>query len=174
MKKRYVVAVALAAGLTAATTASAAPSLRSFGTGDVTLEGDSATIVNETGEYGGVYLPSRNLPSSLAGVHMSFVSTGDVAGGAPSIRIPISSDGDATWDFYVTLAVDRSGGAPGERTTVSTESATSIVDINTGGSYPNWDAFVEANPTWRLARNADAFLIADWEGIYQVEDIVLR
>src|SRR2546430_12631104 len=70
--------------------ASASPNkLQSFGTGTVTINGDSATIDNNAGEYGGVFLTSRSLSAKpLNAVHLSFDSSGDTAGGAPMVDHP--------------------------------------------------------------------------------------
>ena len=102
-----------------ATVAQGTPSLRSFGTGDVTIEGDAATIVlDEAGEYGGVYLKPRSLSATLSGLEISFRSTADVAGGAPRFSIPIDDRDPATKDTYAFLAADRCGGATGAETVV--------------------------------------------------------
>jgi hypothetical protein len=117
--------------LLTATVALGAPKLQTFGTGEVTLTGDdSATIDNAVGEYGGVYLNSRSQSGKfLAEVDFSFVSTGDVAGGAPRFSIPIDDmaiPGPTDFEFsygydvaYAFLDVLNCGS-----NTVSTESLT--------------------------------------------------
>jgi hypothetical protein len=64
--------------------ASANGQLQAFGTGTVTIAMDSATIVNASGQFGGVYIQSKSQSGMLLNaVTFSFVSTGDVTGGAP-------------------------------------------------------------------------------------------
>jgi hypothetical protein len=40
--------------------------------------------------------------------------------------------------------------------------------------YANWDAFAAANSTYRIARGAVSFIIADEPGSYAVSNIDLR
>src|SRR3989442_10306439 len=69
--------------------------LQAFGTGTVTITGvDSATIVNASGQFGGVYIQSKTQSGMpLSAVNFSFVSFGDVTGGAPRFSLPINTDG---------------------------------------------------------------------------------
>src|SRR2546428_8104099 len=77
--------------------------LQAFGTGTVTITGDSATIdnaANSTGpfpfQYGGVYLQSKDQSGRLigdVGLSFSFTSKGDVTGGSPRFSIPINTGG---------------------------------------------------------------------------------
>jgi hypothetical protein len=183
--------LALSAAGLLALPAAAAPQLETFGTGQVTTSGGTVTITNTIvndpvwgvgPSYGGVYLKSRSLSSKLADVEVSFRSTGDVAGGAPRFSIPIDDRDPATKDTYAFLAPDRCGGASGQSTVVSTELANCIVDLNgnfaaslAGASYANWDAFVAANPTFRVQPGGIPIIIADGAvGTYVVTDIVLR
>jgi hypothetical protein len=184
MKRLTVVFMAVAAFiLLVAGAAQAAPGLQAFGTGDVAVtHADSATIVNDAGEYGGVYVSGRKDLSGkpLSAVDFSFTSTGSTAGGAPRFSIPIDNaaiDGPKDWTFsygkdvaYAFLDVANCGGSG----VVSTELSTCPVFLNAGGSWANWDAFAEANPTYRIANVARAFVIADQEGTYNVSNIVLR
>jgi hypothetical protein len=97
--KRFLIGLTMAAVAAigfGSVAASASPSkLHAFGTGTVTITGvDSATIVNGAGEYGGVYVNAKNQSNKpLNAVSFSFVSTGDVAGGAPRFSIPIDTGG---------------------------------------------------------------------------------
>jgi hypothetical protein len=78
----------LAAGLASA---APAPKLQVFGTGEVTVTGsDSATILNDSGEMGGVFIqPKSQGAKSLDKVTFAFESRGDIQGGAPRFSIPI-------------------------------------------------------------------------------------
>jgi hypothetical protein len=169
-------------------TVAAAPPLQAFGTGDVTVDGDSVTIVNDAGEYGGVYVKAKSLGNKpLADVVVSFTSTGDVTGGAPRFNIPIDSDGDRMIDYYATLDAANCGGTSGSEVWVSTENSVCAVyfldaagtgPMPASASYANWDAYVAANPTHRVASKGDGstpFIVADvGPGTYVVEDVDLQ
>lgn len=166
--KRFSVLLAGVASLAIAATAFAAPALRSFGTGDVTL-GSTVTIVNEAGEYGGVYLKSKSQSGKyLADVSFGFTNEGDVAGGAPRFSWPIDTDENGSVDGYAFLDVNNCGS-----NWVSTENDACVVWFGSD-SYANWDAFAAANPMYRSAPGAIPFIIADWVGSYAVTDIDLR
>jgi hypothetical protein len=177
-KRKTAVALGAAALVLAASAAQAAPSkaLKTFGTGDVTSTGDSATIVNDPGEYGGVYLSSKSQSSKpLTQAVLEFRNAGgDVAGGSPRLSIPIDTDGvGSTDDGYAFLDVAGCGGTSGDNTLVSTQSSTCAVNFH-GVDYPNWSAFTAANPSYRIAPGSIPFIIADTAGSYAVNNIVLR
>jgi hypothetical protein len=182
--KRFLFGLTLAAmaaiGFGSIAASAAANKLQTFGTGTVTITGpDSATIVNGAGQYGGVYINSKShngMP--LSAVNFSFVSTGDVAGGAPRFSIPIDTDGiGGTVEGYAFLDAAGCGATVGPNstvsTTVSTQSSTCAVNFQ-GVDYANWDAFAAANPTYRTAQGAVPFIIADQPGNYVVSSIDLR
>lgn len=158
---------------------SASPNkLQTFGTGVVTIgdDGTSATIVNTAGQYGGVYINSKKHSGKpLGAISFSFVSTGDVAGGAPRFSIPVDTDGiGGTVEGYAFLDAAGCGGVTGgEPTTVSTSLANCHVNF-AGVDYANWDAFAAAYSTARIAPGAISFIIADVAGSYAVNSIDLR
>ena len=172
------VAAVAAIGFGGGVASASAPKLQTFGTGTVTVMGaDSATIVNGTGEYGGVYLNSKSQSGKpLNAVSFSFVSTGDVTGGAPRFSIPIDTDGiGSTVEGYAFLDVLGCGGVTGATTTVSTDLSSCQVSFNSPNyNYANWDAFAAANPTYRISPGAIPFIIADEPGSYAVNSIDLR
>ena len=192
MKSRRLIAAlsAAAMALAFAGTALAAAPLIAFGDdGTVTIDGDSATIhLDATGgefgiEFGGVFSQARALSNKfLARVEVSFTSTGDVAGGAPRLNIPVDKDGDKMFDYWAVLDAANCGGTSGETVLVSTENPECVVYFlgseAPAASYPNWDAYAEANPTHRVASKGDnstAFIIADGTpGDYVVENIDLQ
>jgi hypothetical protein len=152
--------------------------LQTFGTGTVTIgaDGTSATIVNtSSAQYGGVFINSHSQSGKpLNAVSLSFVSTGDVTGGAPRFSIPIDTGGSGAVDGYAFLDAAGCGGASGQTTTVSTTSSTCRVNFM-GLDYTNWDAFAAAHPTYRIAPGAIPFIIADGSaGHYEVSSIDLR
>jgi hypothetical protein len=178
MKRLSIPLAALASLAIAGTTLAAAP-LQTFGTGDVMVSGDSVTIVNDAGEFGGVYSNARSLGNKpLAAVDVSFVSTGFVTGGAPRFNIPIDADGDRELDFYATLDAANCGGTANTEVWVSTENPDcTVYFLGTSGSYENWDAFVAANPEYRVASKGEGstpFIVADIEGEYELSDVDLQ
>lgn len=170
-------ALALLALVTFAGVASAAPAphLSTFGDGEVTVVGSSASLVNDDGEYSGVYIKPRKLnklmkaPGArrLANIHFSFKSHGNTGGGAPRFSIPLNTGTGET--PYAFLDVNGCG-----TNVVSTDDDTCRVFINTGGEFDNWDALVAAHPTWRIrTKVAVPFIIADVPGTYILSNIDL-
>ena len=150
--------------------------LQAFGTGTVTITGaDSATIVNASGEFGGVYIQSKSQSGMLLNaVTFSFVSGGDVTGGAPRFSIPINTDGGGgSVAGYAFIDAAGCGGSSGGTTTVSTSSSVCHVNF-LSVDYPNWAALALAFPTARVAQGHFPFIIADGSaGSYSVSSIVL-
>ncbi len=143
--------------------------LKTFGTGDVTLVGrDGATIVNEAGEYGGVYLAGHRNAKPIVSVHYSFVSTGDVGGGAPRFSIPIDTDHNRTVEAYAFLDVNGCSSS-----LVSTDSSTCTVFFQSD-VFTNWTAFADAHPDYRIPPGAIPFVIADVAGEYSVSEVDLH
>jgi hypothetical protein len=160
-------------------TAVAAPHarLKTFGTGDVSLTASGATIANDSGEYGGVYLASRGRSAKpIAAVHFSFDYSGTVAGGAPRFSIPLDTNRNGRLDGYAFLDARNCGnsGTSGSGT-VSTDLANCAVFLNfSSESFANWHAMVSEHPSWRLAPGKVPFIIADQPGTYHISDIDLR
>jgi hypothetical protein len=174
--------------LVSSSVASAAPKLKTFGTGDVEVTGQrSATIENDIGEFGGVFVGSKKQGGkSLSSVTFSFTSRGDVQGGAPRFSLPIDTDGvRTTAEGHAFIDAAGCGATVGdnptnEATLVSTQNPACHVNF-LGVDYANWDAFAAANPTFATARANTPFIIADAEaapgatagGLYVVTDIFL-
>jgi hypothetical protein len=183
--KRFLVGLMVAAvaviGFGSVAASASANKLQTFGTGTVTIgaDGSSATIVNAVGQYGGVYVNAKNQGNkSLSAVSFSFVSTGDVAGGAPRFSIPINTDSvRGTVEGYAFLDAAGCGATVGPNSTVSTTVSTSLETCAVNFQsvdYANWDAFAATNPTYRIAAGAIPFIIADQPGSYAVSNIDLR
>jgi hypothetical protein len=162
--------IALVALATFAGVASAAPSygFQTFGEGNVQLTNAGATFTNEAGEYSGVYVKSKSLSDKpLADLDVSFKSTGQTAGGAPRFSLPLNT-GVNQYAFLDASNCGTSG-------VVSTNDPTCRVFLNFGTeSFANWDAFAAAKPSWRIAKDATPFIIADVAGTYTVSNIDLR
>jgi hypothetical protein len=144
-------------------------SMKTFGTGDVTITGSkSATIVNAPGEYGGVYVGSKSLNGkALAKVSFEFTSEGGVGGGAPRFSIPINDGAFDPNTDYAFLDVNNCGDE-----LVSSAQANCKVFFGSQ-VFDNWAAFATANPTYKIA-DAIPFIIADVDGSYAVTGIDLR
>jgi len=152
--------------------------LQAFGTGTVTItSANSATINNLAGQFGGVYVQSKDESGlALGDVHISFVSTGFETGGAPRFSIPINtagpSGGGGSVAGYAFMDAQGCGGTPQSTITVSTDSTTCAVNFQSH-DYLNWATFASANPTYRPSQGHFTFIIADEPGSYAVRDIVL-
>jgi len=183
MKRVFIglmVAALAAIGFGSVGASASATKLQAFGTAVIT-SADSATIVNGVGDDGGVFLNSKSQSGKpLNAITFSFVSTGDVAGGAPRFSIPIDTDGvGGTVEGYAFLDAAGCGATVGPNTTVSTLVSTTVatckVSFNSPNyNYDNWDAFAAANPTYRIAPGFIPFIIADQQGSYAVRNIDLR
>lgn len=179
--KRFTFGVALTAlaiGMSTTGALAGKTTLKTFGTGEVTVTGaDSATIVNDNGEYGGVNIQSKSNSAKLASVVFQFTSRADVGGGAPRFSLPIDDPAtkgkDAGLDGYAFLDAANCGGVSGGTTLVSTQNPACKVFYGSG-MWDNWAAFAAANPTLRVAPGFTPFIIADVAGSYEVTDIVLR
>ncbi len=152
--------------------------LQAFGTGTVTITGaDSANIVNASGQFGGVYIQSKSQSGNLLNaVTFTFVSTGDVTGGAPRFSIPINTDGGGgSVAGYAFIDAANCGGHTGGTTTVSTNNSACRVFFGTSISgYLDWATFASQNPTYRIAQGHFPFIIADGSaGSYALSGIVL-
>jgi hypothetical protein len=173
-----------------ATAAFANAPLIAFGDdGTVTIDGNSATIhLDASGgefgiEYGGVSVRAQALGNKAIGnVAASFWSTGDVAGGAPRLNIPIDNDGDRMWDYWAVLDAANCGGTSDVPVLVSTTNPDCQVYFlgaeAPASMYADWSAYAAGNPTHRVASKGDnstPFIIADGTpGDYAIEAIDLQ
>lgn len=170
--RRLSILLALAVSIAIAVPALAAPPARllTFGTGDATLTGlSSATLVNDAGEYSGVYLHAARTARPIGSVDFSFSYSGTVAGGAPRFSIPIDTDGNGTVEGYAFIDAINCGLVGEVGTDVATCQVFFLNDV-----YPNWAAFVTANPTYRLPPGSVPFIIADQPGNYVITNIDLQ
>ena len=169
--RRFAPAIALIALLAFAGSTGAHGKLLSFGTGEVSIHGGRVTIDNGSGQYGGGYLNSRSLSSKpLRAVHISFVSSGDTAGGAPRFSIPLNTGRTESVKPYAFIDVNNCGSS-----LVSTDNPDCKVFLNfSSESFDNWDDLVTTHPKWRMAKSAIPFIIADVPGHYVVFNIDLR
>ena len=85
---------------------------------------------------------SRLAASSLAWSTSRSSPVGDVGGGSPRLAVPVDTTGDGSAKVLRLLSADRCGAVSDATKTISTNDPGCIVDVNTGGTYDNWDAFV--------------------------------
>jgi hypothetical protein len=170
------IAVLVAGALTTVALAGNGGNLKTFGDGDVTIQGNKAAIVVLPGQDAGVYKKAGSKPVSKVRFHM--VSYGDVQGGAPRFSIALDTDGNTkTTESYAFLDAANCGAAVGDNpsfteTIVDTAAANCKVFINTGGEFANWAALVAAHPGWHTSKDA-SFVIADVPGDYHIKDVSL-
>jgi hypothetical protein len=170
--RRHAPLLALVAIVAIAIPASATPKskLQTFGNGVVTIEGrDAATLVNDAGEYSGVYLKGGHGSKALRSVKFSLSYDGTVAGGAPRFSIPIDTNHDGENDGYAFLDAINCG----DLGTVSTTNADCKVFFGSE-VFGNWAAFAEAHPRYRIPQQEIPFIIADQPGTYEISDIDLH
>ncbi len=162
--------------LAIAGSASAAPNdLRTelYGNGTVEILGaKSARLVAQPGDAAIVYVIAKSPGGKLLRqIDLGFTALedGQVSGGAPRLTIPLDTTGDGGWDVFVSIDTNACGGGASplaEDVWVSTENPDCLVYFNDSseGPYANWDALVDARPTYRVASkdSAQAFIIADW------------
>jgi hypothetical protein len=164
-----IAAVAALAGLAlfvfvAAAGAGGPTRLKTFGTGEVTTSGTSATIVIDAGEASGVYAGGSK-GKLLGQSTFTFTSRGDVVGGAPRFSIPINDGAFDPNTDYAFLDASNCGATEGDNpgnvaTLVSTQNPACHVNFH-GTNYTNWTTFAQTNPTFRVAKGWIPFIIAD-------------
>jgi hypothetical protein len=136
---------------------------------------DSATIVNASGQFGGVYIQSKSQSGMLLNaVTFSFVSTGDVCCGAPRFSIPINIDGGGgSVAGYAFIDAAGCGGVSNVMTTVSTSLSSCHVNFLSKDYLNGWGELALAFPMARIAQGHFPFIIADEPGNYAVNSIKL-
>jgi hypothetical protein len=130
-------------------------------------------IAGPDGTYSGVYYQTSSLAGKLLGevTQLSFDYTGVPTAGSPRISLPIDVTGDGSTDFYAFISAFHCNDGLG---TVDPINDPTCTIFHTGGpvsGYPNWAAFVAANPTWHVG--AIPFVIADDVGFWTVSNVHL-
>lgn len=146
------------------------PSEETIYGGDCTINpgGTSATLNTADGDpdgsYAGVYYASSNLSGDLVGTvtGLSFAysctssATTCVTGGSPRMSIPIDTNDNGTTESYAFIDAANCG------KTFPSGTVDQTCPVFFGSTlYTNWAAFALANPTYRIATDAVAFVIAD-------------
>ena len=140
--------------------------LKTFGNGEVSVSGTTATIVIDIGEFGGVFYNAKSSGGTLLNkATFAFTSRGDVEAGSPRWSIPID---DGAFDVnadYAFLDATGCGATEGDNpgnvaTWVSTQNPNCHVNWH-GTDYANWATFAFQNPTFRTAKQYLPFIIAD-------------
>lgn len=191
MKLITTIAAAIAA-LAIAAVASAAPPQTAPGKNPLTCFGDPASCtsngktatIDTTGTNGGagVYLAGYN--SSFYGVRTNLVTklsntvTGSPLGIDPRWSIPIDDRNDPTapagyTDYFVFVTFADCNNGAGLVDVINDATCTIYAPNNV--TYPNWSAFVTANPNTYIALNDNyAFIIADEsgaEGVWTISNV---
>ena len=137
-----------------------------------TVDGDS----DNNNNYAGVYIQNSNLGGKLLSDvnKLSFDYSGSTAsGGSPRISLPIDENGDGTTEAYAYIDTNGcNSGDPNTGTLDAINDPTCTIWYN-NVSYDNWAAFVAANPTYRIASDALAFIIVDQPGTFDVTNVQL-
>jgi hypothetical protein len=180
MPRRFLIFVgACAAAVLALVAVSGAGSSTLLPFGDATVtqpDATSAYIVVASGQSGGVF-KDKTSNKKLSKVAVSFVSSGDVQGGAPRFSIPISTDKDTkTTEGFAFMDAAGCGAAIGVNpahvpTLVSTANPNCAVNFQSV-DYANWAAFAAANPDFKVSKADVTFLIADVPGNYFVSGVM--
>ena len=146
--------------------------------GECTLiENGAEILVPELGSYAGVYINNTNLDGKLLSdinkLAFTYEGTG-TTGGAPRITFPIDLTGDGNWDDFVSAdAIGCTDGTLMSGTVDVINDETCLVSLNSGGTYPNWDAFVAAYPNATVATDAVSFIIVDQPGEFTITNVQL-
>jgi hypothetical protein len=126
--------------------------------------------------YAGVYISNTNLDGKLLEDvnKLSFDYDGESSvGGSPRLSIPIDSDGDGDTEAYAFIdTMGCNDGDPESGTLDAINDSTCLVWYD-NVSYENWAAFVAANPTYRIATDALAFVIVDQPGEFTITNVQL-
>lgn len=138
-----------------------------------TTDGDA----NPNNAYGGVYIQNSNLDGKLLSevnkLAFSYTGTG-TAGGSPRISLPIDEDGDGTTEAYAFIDVLAcNDGSSTTGTLDAINDPTCSVSYAGQADSPNWAAFVAANPAYRVASDALAFVIVDQPGDFTITNVQL-
>ncbi len=126
--------------------------------------------------YAGVYVQNTNLDGKLIGdvnkLSFSYDGSG-AAGGSPRISIPIDENNDGTTEAYAFI--DTLGCNDGDANVGTLDAINDATcNVSYGATvYPNWAGFVSANPTFKVATDALAFIIVDQPGNFSISNIQL-
>ena len=147
---------------------------------DTPAGNDVTGTTNPNDQYSGVFVENSNLAGKLLNTvnKLTFsyaAASGTVAsGGSPRFSIPIDTNGDGTNDVYAFIdTLGCNNGSAENGTLDAINDSTCTVALSDGSSYPNWAAFVAANPTYRIASDTIPFVIADQPGYWTISNVQL-
>lgn len=155
--------------------------LKTFGTGDITIEGGIVTLTNGAGEYSGVYMPSwaQGYSPELTRIGaMSFDVHGTVNASSPRISLPLDVDADGDTDGWAYLSAfycTGSGAATTGWFTADFTSSSCLIYTSFGGApYAGLDALAAAYPDARVAADNYVFVILDDPGTVQISNVEIK
>jgi len=120
------------------------------------------TDTNPSGDYSGVYIQNSTLNGQTLGsvTQLGYSYTGTVTPnpGDLSLNVPVDTNGDSNTDAYLFIDAFYCPGTGGVVDVIHDSNCGIFVN---GVEYSNWAALVAANPTWTVATDALAFVIAE-------------
>jgi hypothetical protein len=149
--------------------------------GSCTLISDGATLNTIDGDenpynnYAGVYIPSNlggKLLSDVNKLSFDYSGTG-AAGGSPRISLPIDENGDGTTEAYAYIDTQGCNNGDANVGTLDAINDPTCTAWYNNVSYENWAAFVTANPTYRIAKDALTFIIVDAPANFTITNVQL-
>lgn len=138
------------------------------------VSNDATGVTNPYDQYSGVYLQNSNLDGKkLSAVNqLAFDYTGVPTAGSPRLTLPIDKNGDGVTDVYASIGAYYCNDGAGHVDAINDLSCQIFLNDNSAGPWANWDAFVAANPTWKIGKNLP-FIIADDPGTWTVSNVQL-
>jgi hypothetical protein len=145
--------------------------------GPATLDNVSNDVTGATNpydQYSGVYIESSTLNGALLAdvSQLSFVYTGEATAGSPRISLPVDTTGDGLADGYLFISAYYCNNGGGVVDAINDPTCTIYTNFS-GESFDNWADLVATHPTWTVATDALAFIIADDPGVWTVGGVRL-
>jgi hypothetical protein len=154
--------------------------------------GDATCTLNSNGAKGSATLTVNSVPAdasvfylhwngSIYGALLSsitqlgFTYTGTAVAGSPRFSIPIDTNNDGLTDFWAYASAFYCNDGSGHVDVINDDTCTIFVSYNPLISYPNWAAFVAAQPANATVALTDNYLfaIADDVGSWTLNNVVI-
>jgi hypothetical protein len=154
--------------------------------------GDATCTLNSNGAKGSATLTVNSVPAdasvyflrwngSIYGAllsditQLSFTYTGTPLAGSPRFSIPIDTNGDGYTEFWAYVSAYYCNNGAGLVDVINDPTCTIFVSYDPLISYPNWAAFVAAQPAISEVALTDnyVFVIADDVGTWTVNNVTI-